>query len=267
MTVMLDAELRKALAGEMTPKFLATLDASGQPNCVPVVSIMPYEGDTLVFGEFLMQKSRSNLLQNDKVGVAVLNDAFEGWSVKGTFLGFETQGERVDFVNRLPMLRYNAYTSVRAAGRIRIEAVSRKMCLSKGRLLFDFLRVSALAKLSAGASNGRRCMPRPVEEKFRRMQAVRAMAFRDDDGFPRAFPVMACVAAGSNRLLVQDPLFAAYERSMPEGVSVAVAVITTEPIAYQVKGRYQGKRLRTGVIDLAECFSASPPLLGERLDS
>jgi hypothetical protein len=266
MTIQLQPALEAALAGEMTPKFLATLDANGRPNCVPVISITPYDDETLVFGEFLMQKSRANLLQNEKVGVAVLNEAFEGWSLKGTFTGFETSGEHFEFVNRTPMLRYNAYTSVRAAGLIRVEEVSEKRRLSKGRLLFDFLRVSAAASLARASGNGRRCMPRQVEEKFRRMSAVRAIAFRDADGFPRAFPVMACVAAGPNRLIAGDPLLNAHASAVPDGAEVAVSVITTDPIAYQVKGLYRRKRAGQAIVDLTECYSASPPLLGERLD-
>ncbi len=266
MNIRLQPDLRTALAGEMTPKFLATLDEAGRPNCVPVISITPYDDETLVFGEFLMQKSRANLLKCDKVGVAVLNEAFEGWSLKGTFLGFETSGEHFEFVNRLPMLRYNAYTSVRAAGLIKVEGASERKSLSKARLLFEFLRASAVAAVSGARGNGKCCMPRQVEEKFRRMSAVRAMAFVDANGFPRAFPVMACVAAGPNRLVAGDPLLSAHVPSMPDGAEVAVSIITMDPIAYQVKGHYRGKRRGEAVIELTECYSASPPLLGERLD-
>ncbi|MCP4645555.1 MAG: pyridoxamine 5'-phosphate oxidase family protein [bacterium] len=266
MAVKLGPDVRDALAGDMTPKFLATLDADGHPNCVPIISITPYDDETLVFGEFLMNKSRRNLLANDKVGVAVLTDALEGWSLKGTFLGFETKGERVDFVNNLPLLRYNAYTGVRAAGTIRVEEVSRKHTISKLRLLMDYARLRAMGPFLARERNGSRCMPRLVEEKFKRMQAIRTAAYRDADGYPRAFPMMACVAAGSARLLMSDPLANAYQSAIPHDTELAVAAITTEPVAYQVKGRYQGAKAGVGVIDLDACYSASPPLLGERLD-
>jgi hypothetical protein len=53
---------------------------------------------------------------------------------------------------------------------------------------------------------------------------------------------------------------------MRPGSDLAVAVITMEPIAYQVKGRYRGSRAGIGVLDITECYSASPPLVGERLD-
>jgi len=264
---MMDAKLQKALAGDMTPKFLATLDAKNRPNCVPVISIAPYPDGTLVFGEFLMNKSRANLAVNDKVGVAVINSAFDGWSLKGTFRGFETTGERVNFVNNSSLLRYNAYTSVRAAGTIEIHEISEKQTLSKARLLCDFLHASAVETLLRGRSGAKQCMPDRVKEKYRRMSAVRAVAFLDTDGFPRAFPVMTCLAAGPNRLVMADPLAAAYTPAITANAELAVAIITMDPIAYQVKGRYVGRRVGVHVIDLTECYSASPPLVGDRLDT
>ena len=264
---MMDAKLLKALAGDMTPKFLATLDATGRPNCVPVISITPYPDGTLVFGEFLMNKSRANLAVNDKVSVAVINGAFDGWSLKGTFRGFETKGERVDFVNNSALLRYNAYTSARAAGTIEVHEISEKQTLSKGRLLCNFLRASAVAALLRGRPGAKRCMPDRVIEKYRRMSAVRAVAFLDADGFPRAFPVMTCLAAGPNRLVMADPLAGSYTPDIPPNAELAIAIITMDPIAYQVKGRYAGRRAGVHVIDLTECYSASPPLVGDRLDT
>ena len=88
MADTLNTPLRTALDGQLTPKFLATLNASGEPNCVPVITILPYHDGTLVFGEFLMQKTSANLGGCDTVSVAVLDDTFTGWSIKGRFRGF-----------------------------------------------------------------------------------------------------------------------------------------------------------------------------------
>ena len=262
----LEANLRKALAGEMTPKFLGTLNADGQPNCVPIISITPYEEDTLIFGEFLMNKTRANLLKNNKVGVAVFTDAFHGWSLKGVFTGFETTGDKVEYINHSPLFRYNAYTSVRAAGTIEVEEASAGVGLGKAAFLKAFARLSMAVPFFKSAVGKGHCMPDQVAEKFRRVSAVRAVTYRDANGYPKTFPVMACVAAGPNRLLVGDPLWDAFAPGIPEGSVVAVSVISMDPVAYQVKGRYTGKRAGAGVIDLTECYSASPPLVGERLD-
>jgi len=261
----LNSQVYAALEGRFTPKFLATLDDSGEPNCVPVLTIHPYHDGTLVFGEFLMRKSRANLCACDAVGVAVIDESFRRWSIKGRFRGFETRGERLDFVNRLPLLRYNAYTGVRAAGAIEVADVSPPISMNRYRVLGDYLRVRAIT-LFATRNENRSCMPVQVAEKFLRMGAVRAAAYRDGDGFPRAFPLMACVPAGRDRLVMRDPFAAAYMKDIEPGTRLAVAVLTREPVAYQVKGVYAGNRTGAAFIELDACYSASPPLLGERLD-
>ena len=266
MTGMLDKEAHEALSGDMTPKFLATLDEAGRPNCVPVISIMPYKENVLIFGEFMMNKTRHNLHENLKVGITVLTAAYETWSIKGEFLGFETTGPGVDFVNGQPMFRYNSYTSVRAAGMIRVHEVSAKHQFGKAQLLGGFSHAFAARSLFGLFGERGRCMPRPVQEKFARLSAVRAIAFKDTDGSPRVFPVLACVASGTKRLVFAWSGCGAYRSAIPVGTEVAVAIITMDPIAYQVKGRYAGTRAGIGIIDITECYSASPPLVGERLD-
>ncbi len=260
---MLDAKLKKALSGEMTPKFLATLDGAGTPNCVPVISLAPWDDTTLVFGEFLMNKTRANLLVNEKVGVAVINEALEAWSLKGTFLGFETTGHHVEWMNRQPMFRYNAYTSIRAAGVIRIESVSPRSAYTSSGVLYDFVRLWLLAPFLK--RSGRPCMPLRVREKFRRTNAVRALAFRDTDGFPRTAVLIACIPVGTNRLLLRNPAGCQYA-DLVSGTTMAVSVITMDPVAYQVKGTCQGCVAGCTTVLLEACYSASPPLLGERLD-
>ena len=64
MKVKLNDQLFEALSGEMVPKFLATKDEHGTPNCVPIISIQPFDYETLIFGNFLMAKTEKNLEKN-----------------------------------------------------------------------------------------------------------------------------------------------------------------------------------------------------------
>ncbi|HNR29422.1 MAG TPA: pyridoxamine 5'-phosphate oxidase family protein [Candidatus Hydrogenedentes bacterium] len=273
---IIEGGVRAALAGAFTPKFLATLDARGRPNCVPVISITPYDDATVIFGEFLMNKTRVNLDARPEVCIAVQNEAFESWSILGRFEGWETKGPRIDAINRSPMFRYNAYTSVRAAGTIRVVEIGPMQRLSKTRMIARYAFARALspwyagrgAAVNRGQDGPVPVMPVRVREKFRRLGAVRAVAFREgaDDGFPRAFVVMPCVAAGGQRLLFSDPRADVWLERAPAGVEMAVAVITRDAIAYQVKGVYRGTGAGVHVVDLDACYSASPPLAGDRLD-
>ena len=260
-----DADLERALAGDMIPKFMGTVDARGVPNCVPVTTTTLYDERTLVFGEFLMNKTRKNLLESGKVGVAVITDSFDTWSIRGQFLGFETAGDHVDYINRSPLFRYNAYTSIRAAGIIRIESVSPRTSLGRIRYLCDFMYTASVSPLLR-ANHRPPIMPRPVMQKFGRFAAVRAVAYVDEKGYLATFATVAALPAGPNRLLFGDPLFLARKTTIPSGTMVAASILTSDPVAYQVKGIYRGVTLGVGIVDLTECYSASPPLLGERLD-
>jgi hypothetical protein len=266
MAVTLPADVRAALAGPMVPKFLATVGAAGEPNVVPVISIQPWDGETLVFGEYLMQKSRRNLRQNEHVGILVFTETLEAWALRGTFLGFQETGEWFDRVSRHELLRYNAYTGIRAAGGIRVEACSAKIAFGKAAVLAGFARASVAAPLLRHGGPERTVMPPPVAEKFGRLQAVRAGAFVGVDGFPRLWPMLGCLAAGPSRLVIGDLNFPAVAAGLAPGASVAVAVLTFDPIAYQVKGTYTGRTAGVGVVDLTECYNASPPRVGDRLD-
>lgn len=266
MTRSLSPRAHEVMSGEEVPIFLATLDEQGRPNCVPVVTLMPYKEDTLIFGDFMLNKTRRNLQTHARVGVAMFSDKLEGWSIRGTFLGFETHGERFDFMNRTPMFRYNAYTGVRAAGLIKIEDVSEQMNVTKWTLPGRIARAKACAMFARRAAKASPCMPRQVEDKFRRVSAIRALAFKDGDGYPRAFPMLLCFSAGPNALVMADPILRRYESEIPEGSEVAVSVLTPEAISYQVKGRIQ-KKWAVSRVDIDECYSASPPLAGDRLDS
>jgi hypothetical protein len=112
-------------------------------------------------------------------------------------------------------------------------------------------------------------MPLQVREKFSRLRAAKALAFLDDSGHPDCLPAFPLVPAGPARLV-----FGGAPKDLDglaPGWPVAAAVLTMEPVAYQVKGDFAGLRgslgRRLGVIDVREAYSASPPLPGQRLGS
>jgi hypothetical protein len=107
-----------------------------------------------------------------------------------------------------------------------------------------------------------------VKEKFDRLKAVKALAFLDDAGHPDCLAGFPLTAAGRG-CLVLGGASARELAALAPGVSVAAAVLTLEPVAYQVKGVFAGARRslgRTiGVIDVREAYSACPPLPGKAL--
>ncbi|MBC7341075.1 MAG: pyridoxamine 5'-phosphate oxidase family protein [Clostridia bacterium] len=105
------------------PKFMATVDAEGNPNVVPVLSVTAIDNQYLIFADIMINKTKKNLLDNGKVAVAVITDKGEAYQVKGKFLGFQTSGMLFDAVASAPELKYNAYFGPNGVGVIEVTEV------------------------------------------------------------------------------------------------------------------------------------------------
>jgi hypothetical protein len=245
------------------PKFLATLDAEGVPNIVPITSLEAVDESTVIFGELMIWKTRRNLEANPRVCVAVMTPAARGWIIEGDFQEFQRTGPYVDLINSAEFYRYNAYSGVRSAGVIRARRVVREFALSKGDIVLAAARARWAARRRRAAGEGV-AMPAPVREKFARVQAAKFLAYLGPDGYPDIAPALSLTPAGERALV-----FVGAVEGLEPGAQVAATILTAEPLAYQVKGRFLGTERSLGaplgVIQVLEVYSASPPLPGERI--
>jgi hypothetical protein len=260
----------KALSGAITPKFLATRDAEGIPNVVPVLSLEAADERTIIFGEMMIWKTRRNLEADARVSILVLSSDLRAWTIRGRFVEFQRSGAHFDHIMESENIRYNAYSGIRSAGVIQVLDVARAFKLSQAALLVDTARSRWLARrLSRDGSEGA-AMPLQVREKFGRLRAAKAAAFLGASGHPDCLPALALLPAGPARLVWGGRVLEDLTDLTP-GSPMAAAVITQEPVAYQVKGEFAGWRRSLGrnlaVIDVREAYSASPPLPGKRLPS
>ena len=262
----LDDRLEEALKGDMTPKFLATQDEFGVPNVVPIISIQPYDRHTLIFGNFLMWKTERNLKRNPRVSVTVFTKELFGATLRGVFKGFEKVGTYVDLVNASPHMRYNAYMGVRSAGSIEIVEISRPFQWTK----LDILAGNLFSRLrrSAGRefTQGRKLLHPLVAKKFARIAAVRVISYIDGQGYPYSVPVVALQPAGPDVLLFPKKPMTDHLRDLQPTAQVAASVITTEPVAFQVKGTYRNVNSRWGAIVVDRAYHASPPFVGKQIN-
>jgi len=258
----------KALSGAVTPRFLATRDAEGIPNVVPVLSLEAADEQTIIFGEMMIWKTRRNLEADARVSILVLSPDLRGWTVRGRFVEFQRTGAYFDHIMESENIRYNAYSGIRSAGVIQVLDVARTFKLSQAGLLIDWARSRWLARRLSRNSLEGGVMPLQVREKFSRLRAAKAAAFLGASGHPDCLPALPLVPAGPARLVWGGRALEDLTDLTP-GSSMAAAVITQEPVAYQVKGEFAGWRRslgrRLGVIDVREAYSACPPLPGKRL--
>lgn len=244
----------------MTPKFLATSDTQGSPNVVPITSLTVVDQDTLIFGDFLMWKTERNLDVNPQVGVLVLTEGLEYIYLKGTFQGFVKSGPYLDTINAQEMFRYNAYTGIRQAGVIKLDVVGEIRQIAKSRMLANLVGLKLHGTVSP-SKKGSGKMPRQVEDKFSRVNALKVCAYLDEEGYPIAFPALPMLAKGEARISFVLPKWVV---NLKENTAMAACVLTLEPICYQVKGIVTGKgKIRD--IALMDVFSACPPLVGKKI--
>ncbi len=257
--------LLEALRGEMTPKFLATRSAAGDPNVVPVVSTLPAdeEPDTLFFGNFLLRKSIRNLKEDSRVGLLVITESLQGWMLKGDFVEFQQTGPYVDRQMGSALLRYNPYTGIRNAGIIRVRSVDAAFRISKMQVALDYV----LARLGALTGAGRDgeatgvAMPPPVLQEFSKMIAVKVLAWLGKDGYPVVVPMLSLQPAGQ-RLLVGRAM--PRLPAPPSDAPVASNILTFEAVSYQAKGRWESQG-RVGHLIVQEVYAGGPPMPGGRV--
>ncbi|MFA6448497.1 MAG: pyridoxamine 5'-phosphate oxidase family protein [bacterium] len=267
-TTELEEKAIAAFAGTKTPKFLATASAAGVPNIVPIISIEAWDPQTLIFGEFMIWKTKKNLEENAKVGVSVMTENLNCWTVRGTFLGYERTGERYDKISLNEMYRYNAYSGLRNCGIIRVDDVKRvKGMLAAPRLVeMGFASLASTFARKEGAP-----MPPQVSEKFARAKAAKFISYIDADGYPVALPVPSMFSVGGGALEMGAGSLKGLDGNMPQSpFRAAATIITFDPVAYQVKGTVNDFENRLGTriarLEIDEVYSASPPLPGKRID-
>jgi len=258
-------EARELFAEEMAAKFLATVDPEGRPNVALIVTLQPPPDgrkDRLIFGEFLMWRSKEYLANNPRVGMACVNTKLKMVTLTGDFRGFESTGPYKEAIDSSPLMRYNAYSGVRSAGVIDVreqDPVRRASFLS---IPLDLVRLMAASRdgLPGGVE-----MPRLVREKFTMFTSIKALAVMGEDGYPRAIPVLPVVEKGSGLLLFRA---AAYNRELAEvrtPCPAAMALVTMDAKSYKVKGELLSAGRGRYALRVEEVYNAMPPRVGERI--
>ncbi len=260
---------REIFSEGMIAKFLASRDEGGGVNVVVVITLQPAPDgrhDRLIFGEWLMWKSRRNLAQRKEVAAAAVNLKLEMVTLTGDFAGFQSTGPYVDAINSSEFLKYNAYTGVRSAGVIEVREVSGVARAGYPRVASDLAALQPL-RLAKRDGGGRRLIPGTVEEKFTAPASVKALALLGADGYPRIFPTLAVAGAGGGSLLVR---VSPYNRGLLDlelPARASMSVLTMQAVSFQVKGELlrEGEKLLRLRVD--QVWNASPPLAGELIAS
>ena len=101
-------------------KTIATADAEGKLNVVPVKTFSVVDAETLAFGDVFLGKTKANLEATKKVAVTAFKGS-TGYQIKGTFQGFLTSGPVFD--EKKEQVKGKLKLDVKGAGIIKVEEV------------------------------------------------------------------------------------------------------------------------------------------------
>jgi len=119
--VSIPKEVMDVLSASDSAKMLATVDAKGTPNVVPVWSIVAVDPETIAFAELFIKKTKENLEKNKQVAIAVFKGPMTGYQLKGTFSGFQTSGPIFD--NFAKKIMEAMKMQIKSVGIIKVGAV------------------------------------------------------------------------------------------------------------------------------------------------
>ncbi len=267
MAKIITNELRETLEVFENPKFFATHDETGEPNIALVMTWAPYEGNTLVYGDFMTYKTRKNLEHNNpKIGILVMTMDLDTWMIHADFESFHRNDEIYEFIAQTPLFRYNQYTNARSAGVANAVRASSNYRLSKISVLLSYIKARLATRGIEKVIREDGTMPRNVLERVSAMTTVKMFSFVGSDGYPQIVPAFGMYPVGTNRLVV-DLGEAKRRASIPfDGQRVAISIVSLEPAAFQMKGTFTQISGSKGLIDLDRVYTCSLPRPGLRVD-
>lgn len=86
---------------EDNPLALATTNKDGKPNVIAVAFVKVADSSKLVITDNYMQETKTNVKEREEVCLAVWNDDWEGYKIRGEAEYHDT-GKWKDFVEEIP---------------------------------------------------------------------------------------------------------------------------------------------------------------------
>lgn len=251
-------------------KFMATASNSGEPNVALIVSQIPVEAGKVVFGEFMMVKTKSNLSENPRIASLVITEKLEMAGFKADVGDWIDSGPYVDRINNIDFFRYNAYAGIHQVAvatiremvplpeKVSYLTVGREFLTMRGRGMFD----------TRGAADGVET-PAVVRKKFNSIVSIKVLAFLDDDGYPGLLPAFSTRFSSPGELRFKISAYNWRARQLEVPCRVALNVLTVDLMTYQVKGELTCVKktlgVETGVVRVDEVYSSMPPFCGRRV--
>lgn len=251
-------------------KFLATASAGGEVNVALIVSQTPTDEGKIVFGDFMMVKTKKNLSENERVASLAITPKLEMAGFKGNVEGWTDTGPYIDIVNSIDFFRYNAYMGIHNVAPMTIyEMLPLPPKVSFLKVGVDFVDIRARSGLKSASTSGGVAVPVPVRKKFESIMSIKVITLMDEDGYPNIFPLFATHFKNPTELRFKVSSYNEGIKRYGTPRRVALNVLTLDLFTYQLKGELsrfeRSLGLEYGVVRVEEAYSSMPPFCGERI--
>lgn len=268
--IALPGEARAIYEQGEVAKFLATASAGGEVNVALIVSQTPTDEGKIVFGDFMMVKTKKNLSENGRVASLAITPKLEMAGFKGYAEGWTDTGPYIDIVNSIDFFRYNAYMGIHNVAPITIlEMLPLPPKVSFLKVGVDFVDIRARSGLKSGSTSGGVAVPVPVRKKFESIMSIKVITLMDEDGYPDIFPLFSTHFKNPSELRFKVSSYNEGIKRYGTPCRVALNVLTLDLFTYQLKGELsrfeRSLGLEFGVVRVEEAYSSMPPFCGERI--
>jgi hypothetical protein len=268
--IALPAEARAVYEQGEVAKFLATASAGGEVNVALIVSQTPTEEGKIVFGDFMMVKTKRNLSENGRVASLAITPKLEMAGFKGDVEGWTDTGPYVDLVNNIEFFRYNAYMGIHNVAAMTIlEMLPLPRKVSFLKVGVDFVDIRARSGLKPARTAGGVAVPDPVRRKFDSIMSIKVLTLMDDDGYPNIFPLFSTRFRNPSELRFKVSSYNEGIKRYGTPRRVALNVLTMDLFTYQIKGELsrfdRSLGLEFGVVRVEEAYSSMPPFCGQQI--
>lgn len=254
---------------EIMVKLVSTIDPRGWPHITLISSNQAKNKNQVIWGQFTEGLSKKYVEKNPKQGILwmTIEMPFKILQAKVKLNYVKTEGEDIEYFNKVDLMRYNAYLSVWKVFYNDVIAVSpiKKLSLLgiiKG-ILWDMIGKGATkTELSEKRLNvtGYKLFKGPLNPKF--------ISYIDpSDGYPIIIPCIQLQAADHNRLIFPPTVLKEDLEKIPPNSKIAVFGMNTDLVNQLVNGTFIGfkkfRAIKFGIVEIEEIYNSCPPLIGK----
>jgi hypothetical protein len=266
MQRLITSEDREKFAVSGKIGLVSAISPEGMPHIAFISTIQAKSEDEIIWGEFIVGKTKMYLQQNPKAGFLVLNTEKQWWNGKALETDVKDTGPEFDMLNNAPLFRYNTYFGIGKVHYMKLVDFSGQQNLG----------MSAIIK---GAILGRLVKPWIARKKdsvpkikgltaklLKKIDSLKFISFIDEEGFPVIIPIVQAFMKDQNRIIIPLTAYRNQLSKIKPGSNVAIYVANLELNTVLLQGKLIGFNstlgLKYGIFDVEKIYNSMPPITG-----